>query len=152
MDRAEALRRLAELSEADATSTALFQQAAAAGYGLGISEMRALSILVREGPQSAGSLMRALHVTSGAVTGIVDRLVARGVARREPDPDDRRRIIVTADLGGFGSEENAYASIGAAFAELYASYSDDEIGFLARHLADSVRITAEETRKLRGAR
>ena len=71
MDRDELMQALALLSEADATGTALFQQAAAATYGLGITEMRALSILVREGPQTAGGLVAALHVTSGAVTGVV---------------------------------------------------------------------------------
>ena len=150
MDRDELVRRLALLSEADATGTALFQQAAAATYGLGITEMRALSVLAREGPQTAGALMTALHVTSGAVTGVVDRLVARGVARREPDPDDRRKVIVTAELGGFGEGENAYASIGAAFEALYADYTDAELEFLARHLASSIAITAEQTRLLGG--
>ena len=72
--RAELIARLQLLGEADATQTALFQQAAAAHYGLGITEMRALSILLREGPRTAGQLAIGLHLTSGAVTGVVDRL------------------------------------------------------------------------------
>ena len=150
MDRAALIDRLALLSEADATSTAHFQQVAAATHGLGVTEMRALSILAREGPHTAGALIGALQITSGAVTGVIDRLVARGVARRTPDPDDRRKVIVTADLDGFGEGANAYAGIGAAFAALYDEYTDAELEFLARHLEASVAITARETARLRG--
>ena len=149
MERNTQLERLRALSEADATGTALFQQAAAATYGLGITEMRALSILAGEGPQSAGALVAALHVTSGAVTGVVDRLIARGLARRQPDPDDRRRIIVTADLDALAAGDNPYVGIGAAFEELYAGYSDAELDFLERHLTASAAITARETARLR---
>ncbi|GIG41756.1 MarR family winged helix-turn-helix transcriptional regulator [Cellulomonas phragmiteti] len=148
MDRAERLERLALLSEADATQTAMFQQAAAASYGLGITEMRALSILLRNGPQTAGALTRALHVTSGAVTGIVDRLVRRGLVSRAADPDDRRKVVVTVDLAALAASENAYAGIGEAFQELYAGYTDAELDFLERHLTASVEITARETARL----
>ena len=151
MERDELMARLALLSEADATSTAVFQQAAAARLGLGITELRALSILLREGPQSAGSLGTSLHVTSGAVTGVVDRLVARGVATREPHPDDRRRIVVTARPEGLGDGSSPDDAIGSAFNDLYDGYTDDELEFLARHLAASVRITGEQTRALRAS-
>lgn len=150
MAREETLARLALLSETDATGTAMFQQAAAAAYGLGITEMRALSILLREGPQTAGALVRALHVTSGAVTGVVDRLIARGLASRAPDADDRRKVAVSVNLEGLAAGENVYLGIGSAFEELYSGYTDAELDFLARHLEASIEITAREAGKLRG--
>ncbi|PVU83441.1 MarR family transcriptional regulator [Cellulomonas sp. WB94] len=148
MDRADRLQRLQLLSETDATQTALFQQAAAATYGLGLTEMRALSILLREGPQTAGALVRALDVTSGAVTGVVDRLVRRGLARRGADPTDRRKVVVSVDLEALAADENVYAGIGEAFQELYATYTDAELEFLERHLTASIDITARETARL----
>lgn len=149
MDRADRLQRIQLLSETDATQTALFQQAAAATYGLGLTEMRALSILLRQGPQTAGALVRALHVTSGAVTGVVDRLVRHGLARRGADPTDRRKVVVSVDLEGLAAGENVYLGIGEAFQELYADYTDAELEFLERHLAASIEITARETARLR---
>lgn len=149
MDREEATQRLALLSETDALGTALFQQAAAATYGLGITEMRALSILLREGPQNAGALIVKLHVTSGAVTGIVDRLIARGLARRAPNSEDRRKVVISADVNNLAAGQNAYRGIGSAFAKLYEEYSDAELGFLERHLMASIAITARETAALR---
>ncbi|GAB3398235.1 MarR family transcriptional regulator [Humibacter soli] len=144
-ERDELTDRLQLLSEQDATQTALFQQIAASRYGFGVTDMKALSILLREGPQSAGALMSRLHVTSGAVTGIVDRLCALGVATRESDPADRRRIVVTAVPEGLTGRENVYAGIGRAFQGLYAEYTVDELRFLARHLERAVEITTEQT-------
>src|SRR5262245_13646846 len=117
--RDELIARLMLLGELDATQTALFQQAAAATYGLGITEMKALSILTREGARTAGQLAAGLHLTSGAVTGVVDRLVRRGFARRTQDEHDRRRVVIEADLATLASGENVYRSIGEAFAALH---------------------------------
>lgn len=140
--------RLMLLGQMDATQTALFQQRVAAHYGLGITEMKALDILVREGPRTAGQLAAALNLTSGAITGVVDRLQRRGMARRSSDPEDRRRVVVEVDHERLAAEENAYAPIGAAFAELYAGYSVKELQFLVRHLEKSVEITRGETKRI----
>jgi DNA-binding MarR family transcriptional regulator len=147
--RAELIARLQLLGEMDATQTALFQQTAAATYGLGVTEMKALSVLLREGPRSAGQLAAALHLTSGAVTGVVDRLVARGVARRTQDERDRRKVVIEADHATLDSGENVYRSIGEAFAELHAGYTTEQLEFLARHVEASIEITKRETGKLR---
>ena len=87
-ERSELTARLTDLGAMDATETALFQQAAAARYGLGISEMKALDVLMREGPQTAGALAGKLNLTTGAITGVIDRLERRSIATRRPDPSD----------------------------------------------------------------
>ena len=77
-EHARLVERLRLLGEVYATQTAVFQQQAAASLGLGVTDMKALSILLREGPQTAGALMTRLNLTSGAVTGLVDRFDRRG--------------------------------------------------------------------------
>lgn len=148
-ERDDLIQRLMLLGQIDATQTALFQQRAAASYGLGITEMKALDILTREGPQTAGQLTAALHLTSGAITGVVDRLEKRGLAHRGVDADDRRKVIVTADLQQLASSENVYLGIGQAFADLHGSYSTAELEFLVRHLEASTEITKRETERLK---
>ncbi len=149
MEKRETLvDRLRLLGEQGATQTALFQQAAAASYGLGITDMRALSIILREGPQSAGALASRLHVTSGAVTGVIDRLSAAGLARRNTDDHDRRRVVVTADPDRLAAGENVYEGIGRDFDELHRSLTMAELRFLVRYLEKSLAITAEQTAAL----
>jgi DNA-binding MarR family transcriptional regulator len=148
--RAELIARLAVLGQMDATQTALFQQRAAAYYGVGITEMKALDVLVREGPCTAGRLGAALSLTSGAITGVIDRLVKRGMAHRAHDPADRRRVVVRADLTALAAGTNVYRGIGDAFADLYAGYTVEQLEFLVRHYEASVAITARQTQLLAG--
>ncbi|ACV77372.1 MarR family winged helix-turn-helix transcriptional regulator [Nakamurella multipartita] len=151
-DRAALIDRLRVLGERNATETAVFQQAAAAHYGLGVSDMKALGVLVREGRVTAGRLAEELHLTTGAVTGVIDRLTRRGVARRTPDPDDRRKVLVEPDLAALAEGENVYLAIGRAFDELHAGYRQQDLEFLADYLERSIQITHEQTARLVDAR
>lgn len=146
--RAELIGRLRSLGEQNATETALFQQRAAAHYGLGISEMKALGVLLREGHASAGRLAEELSLTTGAVTGVIDRLTGRGLARRSADPGDRRRVLVEPDRAALAAGENVYLPIGRAFDELHAGYRTDELEFLADYLERSVEITRAHATEL----
>jgi DNA-binding MarR family transcriptional regulator len=65
---------------------------AAARLGIGPLDMRCLNVIQNAGGVTAGTLAREVGVTTGAVTGVLDRLEVAGYARREPDPDDRRRV------------------------------------------------------------
>ena len=62
-----------------------------------------LAALRRQGAPyelSPGALLRATMVTSGTMTNRVDRLAAAGLVRREPDPMDRRGVLVTLTPAG----------------------------------------------------
>jgi len=147
-EHARLVERLRLLGEVYATQTAVFQQQAAACLGLGVTDMKALSVLLREGPQTAGALMARLNLTSGAVTGLVDRLHRRGVAHRHTDPADRRRVIISADADALASGPNPYTAIGRAFDELHGTYSTAELALIEGYLEASTRITREQAAAL----
>ncbi len=147
-EHARLVERLRLQGEVYATQTAVFQQQAAASLGLGVTDMKALSILLREGRQTAGALMDRLSLTSGAVTGLVDRLLRKGFAHRQVDPADRRRVIISADAEALASGPNPYAAIGAAFDALHATYSTAELSLIEAYLEASTRITREQAEAL----
>jgi DNA-binding MarR family transcriptional regulator len=73
-----------------------------AGHGLEFWEFDVLATLRRSGAPfelSAGTLLKSAMVTSGAITNRVDRMAAKGLVQRLPDPGDRRgvRIRLTPD-------------------------------------------------------
>lgn len=145
------IEQLYVLGEMNSTETALFQQAAAAKYGLGITDMKALSALVQEGPMTAGQLAQRLSLTTGAVTSLIDRLERHRFVRREPDPKDRRKVIVAVNyetIAAGNAGGNVYLSIGAAFNALYETYTTEQLAFLARHLQTSIELVRQETAKL----
>ena len=72
-----------------------FEEVAARRLGIGAVEMRCLNVIENAGGLTAGELAREVGVTTGAVTGVLDRLERARYARRDPDPEDRRRVRVT---------------------------------------------------------
>lgn len=87
-----ALRRLVTAAEQ-------VQPAVAARGGMSRSEIKALELLSR-GPLGPAELARHLDVSTAASSGIVDRLVGHGHARRTPHPSDgRRQVVEITDSG-----------------------------------------------------
>ena len=79
------------------------RRGAFASHGLEPWEFDVLSALRRAGPLfqlTPGALLRATLVTSGTMTNRIDRLAAAGLVRREPDPRDRRGVLVTLSEQG----------------------------------------------------
>src|ERR1700757_380710 len=70
--------------------------AVAEKVGLSPAELLAMDLVSRGGGIPAGHLARELHLTTGAITGLIDRLERDGYARRQADASDRRRVLVTA--------------------------------------------------------
>jgi DNA-binding MarR family transcriptional regulator len=68
--------------------------------GLGVTEMQAVSYLVVHGDRGQNELAADLGLTSGAATGLVDRLERQAVAERYPHQTDRRRTLVRLTARG----------------------------------------------------
>ena len=69
-------------------------------HGLTTTEFGILEALHHKGPLLLGEIQRKVLVTSGGITYLVDRLVAKGLVTREPSPDDRRaRYAVLTPAG-----------------------------------------------------
>lgn len=65
--------------------------------GLNATDLGALCLLLHHGPTSAGRLADLTGVSTGAATGVVDRLEQSGFVRREADAADRRKVIIAPD-------------------------------------------------------
>src|SRR3954470_6827245 len=79
------------------TVTILFHQAIADRLGMNVTDHKCAGILARSGPITAGELARLTGLTTGAITGVVDRLEQAGFVRRARDSSDRRRVIIEPD-------------------------------------------------------
>lgn len=72
----------------------LHNHAVADFAGLHATDQECIDLLDWTGPLTAGAIGTHLGLTSGAVTGLLDRLEAGGWVTRERDPADRRRVVV----------------------------------------------------------
>jgi DNA-binding MarR family transcriptional regulator len=139
------IEELSLLGEIYSTETALFHQTAASKLGLGVSDMKTLSILLREGPQSAGQIAERLSLTSGAVTSVINRLESRRFVTRKPDAKDGRKVVVAPNTDQLAESNAVYASIGLAFESLHQSYTVQERAFLVRYHKDAIAVLKEQT-------
>lgn len=92
----------------------------AAGSGLTGPQVTVMACLVGAGPLTLTGLSQQLGISHSTASGIVDRLQARGLVRRTPDTEDRRRtrIIVTEDVTRYvrDLEEGPSGRLAAALA------------------------------------
>src|SRR5260370_26056582 len=86
-----------ELEHAVRRSSALgviFGQTVASRAGISSSDLECLDFLNLEGRVTAGRLAEVTGLTTGAITGVVDRLEKAGLVRRERDESDRRKVFI----------------------------------------------------------
>jgi DNA-binding MarR family transcriptional regulator len=115
------------------------RRGAFADHGLETWEFDVLSALRRQGPPfqlTPGALLRATLVTSGTMTNRIDRLAAAGLVRREPDPRDKRGVLVTLTEQGVERADAALADLLRRERALLAGLDRDE----RQHLADLMRV------------
>lgn len=63
-------------------------------HGLGMTEGKMVLLLAQHGPQKASAMAELLRITSGAVTGIADRLIEHGYIERMRSDEDRRIVLL----------------------------------------------------------
>ncbi|ONI71698.1 MarR family transcriptional regulator [Kribbella sp. ALI-6-A] len=119
-----------------------------ATHGLESWEFDVLAALRRAGAPyqlSPGRLLKETLVTSGTMTNRVDRLAARGLVERLPDPADRRGVLVQLTTAGRDAVDAALADLLAHERTLLAAVTDRDQAKLARLLRDLVGPFDQET-------
>jgi DNA-binding MarR family transcriptional regulator len=135
------LTELRRVGREHSDATVLFHSALAAQLGLHPTDYKALGVVDRLGPMSAGDLARHTGLAPASVTNLVDRLEARGYLRRETDPRDRRRVLLRADVAQVTGNE-FFASWQRSATRMWERYSDTELAVILDFLGD----TAERLR------
>ena len=111
------------------------------------SDLQALVVVLnaeRQGdPATPGTLGAAVGLTSGAVTGVVDRLVRSGHVRREPDPTDRRKIRLRYADAGMALAAAFFAPLGARTTAIVDEHTDGELRVIESFLARVVDVTID---------
>lgn len=76
---------------------------------------------------SAGDLARILHIHPSTLTGIMQRLHARGLVKRSYHPQDARRLQLDLTAKGKRLLVPAFGTVEAAVKRALGRFSDDEI-------------------------
>lgn len=146
-DRPELLARIAVAAQQSATDGVVMHQAVADRVGLHVTDLRCFNMLRLSGPATPGELAAGTGLTTGAITRMIDRLLASGYVRREHDQVDRRRVIVSVVPERVAEIAPLYDRVAAAWAERMATYTDEQLRLIldlfTRTHDMSVQLTAE---------
>lgn len=144
---------LQELEEAMRRSSAqgvLYGQTVANVAGIANSDLECMDILYLEGRVTAGRLAEVTGLTTGAITGVVDRLEKAGLVRRERDETDRRKVFIAVVPDAAMKIGQFYVPMQQAMEKVFGGYSDEELRLLLRFANEGYKAVLAATEALKG--
>jgi DNA-binding MarR family transcriptional regulator len=127
-----------------------FDNLAAERLGLNRTDLHAINTIENSGGLTAGELAAATGLTTGAVTGVIDRLERAGYARRVPDPADRRRVKVEVTPKFYARADKIWGPMAADWASrLGRRFSAEELKRVTEFLRTTSELSREHLERLR---
>jgi DNA-binding MarR family transcriptional regulator len=149
MSREHLLADIGAAIRAYQTQTDNFDQAIADLAGMNRTDMRCLDLIDQAGGMTAGELARAANLTTGAVTAVVDRLEAPGMARRVRDAEDRRRVRIEVTPRLAEVSAPIFAPLIEESIRWMSRYSEEELAVILDFLRRAVEFQARQVERVR---
>jgi DNA-binding MarR family transcriptional regulator len=128
-----------------------FHETVAACVDMNVTEWKCLGLLDQHGPLPASRLAELSGFTTGAITGIVDRLERAGYVRREAHPTDRRSTIVQP-LAARQIRERVspiFQSLAKSMTKLAGKFTAAELSAISAFMTETTEILRAETARLK---
>lgn len=143
---AQVVRRL---SQQYAYTSIQMHEAVARKAGLSGTDHKYLGFFLTKGQMTAGELANITGLTTGAVTGLIDRFEKKKLVKRKFDKDDRRKVFIEPDTKKIMALlEPLYREYRSNSEKLIASFSDKELSILESYLLKSIEIMDKATNNL----
>jgi len=148
MDK-ETADKLRKLSQQYAFSSIQMHEAVARRAGLSGTDHKYLGFLIEKGQMTAGELSSLTGLTTGAVTGLIDRFEKRNLVKRQFAKDDRRKVFIEPNT------ENIMALLVPLYEEfrekstkLIASFSNEESKVIETYFQAAIEIMNDSANNL----
>ena len=145
----EAADKLRKLSQQYAFSSIQMHEAVARRAGLSGTDHKYLGFLIEKGQMTAGELSSLTGLTTGAVTGLIDRFEKRNLVKRQFAKDDRRKVFIEPNT------ENIMALLVPLYKEfrekstkLIASFSNEESKIIETYFQAAIEIMTDSANNL----
>ena len=131
----EALERFTLYMREQSALTVMFHARVAEKMGLSATDEKCLDLAMRaEGPVTAGRIAELSGLSTGAVTGVIDRLERAGYVRRVRDPHDRRKVLVEVTPGDLEKFGAIFEVARQSMIEVLDQFSAAELDVIERYL------------------
>ncbi len=144
----EALR-IRKLSQQYAFTSIQLHETVGRKIGLTGTDHKYLGFIIQKGQMTAGELAVLTGLTTGAVTGLIDRFVKKKLVKRQFDKTDRRKIIIVPHTDKIMALfEPMYKDFQDHSDELMASFSNEELKTLETYFLKALTIMNNKIVKL----
>lgn len=153
--RTELVRRIGmDLGREISTVSVFLHQAIAAKLGLNVTDTRCFELMSRYAKETltAGHLARATGLTTGAITGILDRLEHAGLVERFRDPVDRRKVFIRPRPEALQRVGRLYEGLAEGMMRLASSYSTTDLALINDYLERSLEVLRGQSAKFAQSR
>lgn len=145
----ELLKRIRKLNQHFQFTSIQMHEAIGRKEGFSGSDHKYLGFFIEKGAMTAGELSNLTGLTTGAVTGLIDRFEEKKLVKRQFDEDDRRKVIIVPDNEKIMALfVPLYKDYRAKTEELIASFSNEEIEIIETYFSKSIEIMNETIKEL----
>lgn len=121
-------------------------EAIARKAGLSSADHKYLGLILQHKELTAGDISKLTGLTTGAVTGLLDRLEKKKLLKRQFTRDDRRKVIIIPNAeNSMKLLHPIFSELQKKTAELIASFSEKEIQIIERYFTEATAIMNETT-------
>ncbi|MFI6872096.1 MarR family winged helix-turn-helix transcriptional regulator [Streptomyces sp. NPDC050400] len=146
--RAAALKELMETGREQSASTIMFHTAVAASQGLNPTESKTLDLLRKHGPLTAKELVEHTGLAPASVTGLVDRLAAKGFVRRVKHATDKRRVVIELDRSRISELTAFFDDWARDVVRVCEDFDTEELRTVTRFLAATAELQRDAAARL----
>ena len=145
----DAIKRMRKLTQRYAYTSIQMHEAIARKAGLSGTDHKYLGFLMEKGQMTAGELSQVTGLTTGAVTGLIDRFERKKLVKRQFAEADRRKVIIVPNTKKIMALlVPLYKEFRASSEKLTASFSNKEIQIIETYFSKAIEIMNETVNKL----
>lgn len=145
----EVIHKIRRLTQQYAYTSIQIHEAVARKAGFSGTDHKYLGFLMEKGQMTAGELSVLTGLTTGAVTGLIDRFEKRDLVKRKFAQDDRRKVFIEPKTENIMALlVPLYKEFRAKSEKLIASFSDKDVQILEAYFSKAIEIMNETTTEL----
>ncbi len=147
---ADQIKRLRKLNQHHAYATIQMHEAIGRKAGLSGTDHKYLGFLMEKGQMTAGELSILTGLTTGAVTGLIDRFERKKLVKRQLAEDDRRKVIIVPNTKNIMALlEPLYKDYRSTSEKAMASFSAKEARIIEAYFLKAIEVLEETTATMR---
>ncbi len=130
------------------TAAVMFHTKLSELRGLSATEGKAIDILLRFGPMTAGEFGQHSGLAPASVTGLMQRLESKGIARRIKHDEDKRKVLIELIGDQVTAATPYFVDFMSGLTSLLEGYSDDDLRVIADYSAKAAEIQKNAAARL----